>query len=758
MSNDERFTCRPTLPLVLWASVGLWAGVYTGEMLVWQRGAGLADVAGYTAAAALAVVLAVRVSAAGVMACAASLLVGLMVSGLYWTDLHSDSSAFHNARPTKLTGEVVSDIRVSAFGQSSDVVVESPKRVLLTVSWPAGTSPEPGRAVFAYGTAKALSRDQFGRRLHRRGAVGTYRARLVRTGQWAQSVRGRAGPLRNRALRAIDRVKGPGGDVLAGVVTGDRGRLAGTSAEMDFRTTGLSHLVAISGSHLVVVAALVSWLALACGLRLRARLCLVLCLMLTYVVFSGVQASAIRAWLMAFVGAASTLSGRRTDPLAGLSVAVFAALVVWPPVAFDIGFQLSVAAVFGLIAFSRLASQWLAKALPIQGRWLADPLALTLTAQAATLPLTINLFGVVSTVAPLTNLLAGPVITASMVLGLMGVLTDYVSPGLSTAMLAAGGRVAGVAVGIASTFARLPSSAVSLNDSGLTLAILTALAFISVWALWPRPTATKARLVAVALLIFSCLAFAPASPRGGAHIVVLDVGQGDAILVRDGGQTALIDTGPDATTLRRALARHGVRSIDTLVLTHTHADHVGGIAALASGIKVSSVLVAEGARDELADEAALVRSPITELRNGSRWTIGRFTFNVLSPADRVADAAANESCVVVLATLGDFGALLTGDAEANVLEQIDARGDLGHVTALKVGHHGSADAVSETVLSKMKPDVGLISVGADNRFGHPTRETLQLLADDGAEALRTDVLGDLIILVDAHKWKVVADR
>jgi competence protein ComEC len=198
---------------------------------------------------------------------------------------------------------------------------------------------------------------------------------------------------------------------MSGVVLGDRSRLAGTQADDDFRTTGLTHLVAVSGSHLVVVAALVS----ACLAAFRTPRILNLGATVlasgAYVVATGVQASAVRAWVMALIVAVALGSGRRSDPSAALCCAVCALLVSHPPVAFDLGFRLSVAAVAGLVAFGRLSDGWLAAILPAGLRWLSEPLALTFTAQAATLPLIASAFGTVSLVSPISNALVSPLVS-----------------------------------------------------------------------------------------------------------------------------------------------------------------------------------------------------------------------------------------------------------------------------------------------------------------------------------------------------------
>ena len=210
--------------------------------------------------------------------------------------------------------------------------------------------------------------------------------------------------------------------------------MAATPAETDFRTTGLTHLVAVSGSHLVVVAAVAGWLLAAAGLGRLPRSVGIAAVVGAYVVFSGVQPSAVRAWVMAVAASAAWLGGRRSDGASTLAVAAVVVLAASPLSAFDLGFRLSVAAVAGLVLLARLGTSWIEPALPRRVRGLAEPISLTLAATLSTLPLTVPTFQMLSLVAPVANMVVGPVVSVVLLGGLAGLAALAVAAPHSVAL------------------------------------------------------------------------------------------------------------------------------------------------------------------------------------------------------------------------------------------------------------------------------------------------------------------------------------
>ncbi len=744
---------RPSVPPLAWVSGGVWGGVLFAESLAWRvfegrvPEAAIAAVA-FACAAGAAVAWRVRVAAA-VLVCA-GLAAGCVAGGAYWNAWRHDIASYARA-PGPYTLITAHDARSGAFGPSVEGVVADATGVRRRVKAFFGRdeqAPELGQLTRVTGRLRPAQADERGRRMHQDGVSGTLSVNSRGQARWAPGVAGAIGHLRLRCVERVRRVPGDAGALLSGVLLGDRRLLADTPAEADFATAGLTHLVAVSGSHLVVVGALAAWLLDRLRVRRTAVMVAVVTVMAGYVVATGLQPSAVRALVMTVVAVGAVFGGRRADGIAALSCAVCLAFVVWPPVAFDLGFRLSVASVAGLLVFARLCGAWLEAALPGRVSALAQPLALTLVAQAVTFPLTAPVFGVVSLIAPVANLLVGPLVAAMLVVGLLGLAVGAASSMLGGAALHTAGALASLAVSIAGGLAGVAHAAVPVGEWWTIAAVAVVVAATAVWVLWPAPEHRAARLAASVAAF--CLVVAVAGPPApaGARVVVLDVGQGDAILIRDGPRTALVDTGPDAGALRAALARHDVRDLEWVALTHAHDDHTGGVPALAGAHRVGGVFVSDTDDEEAyARIGARLKAPVHELDPGTRLTLGALVVTVVWPQEPAEDASENDSSLVLHVEGLERTMLLTGDAEADVLEPLVRGGVLGPVDVLKVGHHGSRASLTSGVLAALRPKTAVISVGAENRFGHPTSEALEMLRTAGVGVSRTDLNGDVEVMM-----------
>lgn len=764
MSGERASIVRPSIPPVAWTAIGSWIGLSVAEALSWRayQGSAAFTIGGPVCAAlGLAGLAWWRRRSGALPMLAVGLAAGLCVGSIFWADWHRDVSTIP-LMSRRWIAEATEDPREGRYGAVSDVRVDGARGLNWSCTWQrASIPPEAGDSVEFYGSAKAPGRDEWGRLQHQQGITGRLTARHQVSRGPARSLRGVMSPWRRRAADAIGRVEGPGGDLVAGVVLGDRRRLAGTEAESDFRITGLSHLIAVSGGHLVVVAALTTWAMVKIGVRKRLVLVVVCMLLGAYVVLSGVQASALRAWVMACVAGLAGVAQRRRDGLAALSIAVCVILLGWPPAAFELGMKLSASAVAGLLLFGRLAEGWVAAAMPRRLAGLAGAVALTLTAQAATLPMTASTFGMVSLVSPLANLMAAPCISSSLTLGLTGIVFSAVSETAGHAVLRLAGLTGGVAAWIASALSSWPYAAVPLGLSAIPAAAVFVSAGAILWSIWPAPRPRTARLVTAIGIVASAWVFAAPLPVSGPELVVMDVGQGDAILVREGVSAVLVDTGPSASALRAALLRQRVRRLDAVVLTHLHEDHTGGLEALEKVISVGRVVVPSGALSRHSDILEMTRrvtGTVDEVSAGDVLRIGDTRVRVVWPLEDVEDATANEASVVVVVEGSGFSALLTGDAEHGEIEAIIASGFVGDVDVFKVGHHGSAASVSDGLLRVLRPEYALVSVGSGNRFGHPVPSTVTALTRSGTRVLRTDIGGDLRVRWDRSGYKVEQSR
>jgi competence protein ComEC len=451
--------------------------------------------------------------------------------------------------------------------------------------------------------------------------------------------------------------------------------------------------------------------------------------------------------------------------------------------------------------------------------FIVEGLAVSLAAQAATLPIVLLSFGRLAPLSPLLNLLVVPLVPLAMATGTLamvgGLLVGAGAPALVATLLGLpGALIVGLLVMIVQTAADLPFAGVTLPPpAGAALGGLAAAMLLVVGArrriagLLGRPRvrtprsrryggqggadppttpaarpgghplrsdrAVRALATVVALVVVLGIVAAAARPDGRLHVVVLDVGQGDAILVETpGGGRLLVDGGPDPDRLLVLLDARippWDRRIDLVVLTHPHEDHDAGLPMLVDRYRVGRFVepgLPGSGPGYAALEQALVRRdvPAGILTAGDRFALDDVSFRVLWP-DRSAvprappdtGAGVNDVSIVLLGTFGAQHFLLTGDAEEGIDPLLVARG-LPTVDVLKVAHHGSRTATTDALLSAIRPTVTLISVGAKNTFGHPAPATLARLAAHGARTYRTDLQGTLDVALDGHALSVRCGR
>lgn len=581
-------------------------------------------------------------------------------------------------------------------------------------------------------------------------------------------------PVRQFMTDLIDRtIGGEAGEFLKGLLLGERSGIS-AAVRQAFANSGVAHVLAVSGSNVAVVAAFIFFLLEFLRLPKWARVVTTCFGLLFYMLLTGSQPPVVRATVMAFVFLLASLAQERPSAYNSLGVAALIILALDARQLFDVGFQLSFVAVLSIMYLYPKSNEWINR---IEGRtvlrramvWTLRVCAVSLVATLGTLPLTAIYFGKVSVIGVLANIIVIPAVGLSVVLGFISTLAGTFSLWLAEVYAAVNETVlngtllvAKVAGGLGFAFIdTMRFTAIDAIPFYLALGILVHMGNQQV----------VRRLFIPLLVALNIVVFIPPSPlrasaREKLRISFIDVGQGDAILIEfPDGKTILVDAGPKALTYDAGerivvpfLKRRSISSLDVLVVSHPHSDHIGGVPAtlehcdvkrvIDSGQPISSQIYSRYLAD-IADEGCVFQTA----RAGTTISgVENARIYILSPMARYIDTDTshqhpnlNNTSIVLKLQYGNISMLLSGDAEKDVEEDmVSVYGDFLHSTLLKVGHHGSNTSSSEGFLSAVSPAYAVISVGKNNKFHHPSPTVVQRFEEMKAIVYRTDEEGALI--------------
>ncbi len=537
-----------------------------------------------------------------------------------------------------------------------------------------------------------------------------------------------------------------------------------------FRATGLTHLMAVSGANLALLLSFVLLMARWCRVRGRWLTVVGVATVVAFVVLCRGEPSVIRSAAMGLVALAAV--GRGAGSGGGVrlvSVAVVSLCWVDPWLSRSWGFALSVAACLGIVWWGRRWTVALGRWLP---GWLAEAVAVPLAAQVATQPLVTVLSGQVSVVGVPANALAGPFVGPATVLGFAAAGVAWFWPWLGSVLAWAAGWAAAPLLWVAREGSQLPGARLAWPASVLGV-VLVVVGSVGVGLVAPWVLRRPWVMSPVAVVLVVALLRAPYHagwPPTSWQVVGCDVGQGDATVVQVSAEQAiLIDTGPDPVPLLACLDQLGVQAIPLLVLSHYHADHVGGLERLVGSRPIGRVLVSPVASPTLtaaAIGADLARRgiPVTIARAGQEFAVGDARWKTIaaglwlgSGGTGAESSEENNSSIVGRVSVGGLSVLVTGDVEPEGQRTIMAAGGDVRATVLKVPHHGSSRQ-DEAFIKATGARLALIEVGLHNTYGHPAAKTLRLLESLGMQVLRTDQQGAVAISLASGVWNVTTLR
>ena len=627
--------------------------------------------------------------------------------------------------------------------------------------------------------------------------------------------------------------------ILRAMLLGDRSSVD-RAESVDFQKTGVFHVLVVAGLHVGALAFFLFWLARKLRLPQLARTLFVLVALLAYVLVVEQRAPVLRAGLMASIVLLGSFFYRRLDLLNSAAFAALVLLVANPGFLNDTGFLLSFLAIGAIAGLALpLIQRYLQPTLyalqdwrdvtrdashpatqvqfrldfrdavfalssPLQGRYaswaqelsaksarstcrLGELFVLTFILQFGMLPLMASDFHRISLLGPIVNLFAVPLMGVIVPLGFFSLAIGIALPAIARLLAHPLAWLVFLQGRIVSFFAAIPHGSYRIpGPPGWVMALFFLVAIVAVIRLRSQSTLRRWEWGVLTLLlilaggVIATYPFRPSVNANNLEVAVLDVGQGDSILVvSPKGSTLLIDGGgtfegfrgneehlgpdPGEEAVSAYLWSRGFQKLDAVALTHAHQDHIGGLTAVLQNFRVSRLLLgretAAPAFGKLKQLATALQIPIEHERTGQSFLWDGVRVDVLWPeiaADEVAPLAKNNDSLVVRMQYGDRTILLPGDAEKEVEYRMLSENQPAflHADVLKVGHHGSKNSTMPEFLSAVAPQISIISAGEENPYGHPHPELLERLEGSGSRVLRTDRDGAVQILTDGHTLRV----
>lgn len=543
---------------------------------------------------------------------------------------------------------------------------------------------------------------------------------------------------------------GDAGALIPGMVLGDTSKQTAQFKDQ-MKRSGLTHLVAVSGANFAIVSSFVLWCMQFLIRRNNYRIMATAIALSCFIALVRPSPSVLRAAAMAAVLLSAQATKRKTDSLPALGFAIAAVVLGDPWQARDAGFALSVLATAGLLLFAPIIENHLPTHKKLAGA-LAPPIAAIVFCS----PILVALSGYLSPMSILANLLAAPFVAPITIVGFIAALISPFAPQVTLLLVYLIRVPAGSIAAIAHWSSGFPVLTIHNGTIGfLIVAVLVAFLWLFKKS-WRRSTA-------ILVVVILSLTWVQRWPAGDWQIANCDVGQGDSMVINlHHGQGIVIDVGPDPVAENKCLRNLGITNVPLLILSHFHADHVGGLSGLVQSRKVGQVWISNNLEPLLESTHSLFllrKSKVITVQKGLVSQIAGIQFEVLWPENTIRNFAAmpgegsqiNNSSIAMLVTTADWSIFTAGDLEPPAQHEI--LGSVRTVDIYKVCHHGSKYQDQE-LMSALAAQIAVISVGAKNSYGHPAPETIASLTRLGTQVLRTDLDGAIAITAKEHHLRV----
>ncbi len=589
-------------------------------------------------------------------------------------------------------------------------------------------------------------------------------------------------PTKNFVVKTIRTVMdGDEANFLIGLLLGDRTDLS-QEIKSAFMNTGTIHVLAVSGSHVVLVAEIIFIVVGLLRFPRKTKILIAIAVLIYYMFLTGATPSVVRATLMIIIFYLGKLFQERTDIYNVMGVSAIIILLIEPKQLFDVGFQLSFSAVFSIVYFYPKLNTLIPKIPePLEEfkimKWLWQLFAVSLAAQIGTLPFTAYYFGKVSIISLFANLIVVPMVGLIVTVGLGGALLGIFSMWIASCFSEVNDILAIFTLNFVKWAEQVPFAIVNTATFGLqeTLCYSALIGFL--FNIGNK--VIQKRIIFVSLIIGNVLIFTSLSQshERNLRVTFLDVGQGDGAVIQfPSGEVFVVDAGPKSNefdagekTIAPFLRKNGISTIDGIITTHPHADHLGGVPYLMKHFTVKQTIDADqSAQTNLFYEYDHLRKNADHLTGKAGMIIpaGNARLYILHPTKQFIDSDSsngysdlNQSSIVFKLQYGNTSFLFTGDVETEAEEHIvNSYQDFLASDVLKAGHHGSSTSSSEYFISSVKPREVIVSVAKFNKFRHPSKKVIERFKSFGASVFRTDVEGAIIIesdgiTVNKLKWR-----